>query len=319
MRAMFDAAVLSSSWLTGFTVCLSLIASIGAQNLYVLRQAVQGEHVRACVAWCVASDALLVALGVAGMARLLAGAPTLALWLRLGGALFLLGYGLLAWQRALFAADAGVRAGGARVARGWLGVMIQEVTPELAQSFGLDKPRGALVGQVLADGPAQKAGVKAGDIIVAFNNQPVRTSSDLPLMVGRTRPGTNPPLTVIRDGKEQILTVQIAELPEETKLQQAIAEPPTHNRLGLMVAELPAGKRKSGEQGVLVKDVDEGPAASAGIRPGDIITRINNVEVTDTDQFAELVKALPTARPIPVLIKRDNGALFLALTIPDKE
>ena len=123
MRAMFDAAVLSSSWLTGFTVCLSLIASIGAQNLYVLRQAVQGEHVRACVAWCVASDALLLALGVAGMARLLAGAPTLALWLRLGGALFLLGYGLLAWQRALFAADAGVRAGGARVARGWLGVV----------------------------------------------------------------------------------------------------------------------------------------------------------------------------------------------------
>ena len=97
MRAMFDAAVLSSSWLTGFTVCLSLIASIGAQNLYVLRQAVQGEHVRACVAWCVDSDALLVALGVAGMARLLAGAPTLALWLRLGGALFLLGYGLFRW------------------------------------------------------------------------------------------------------------------------------------------------------------------------------------------------------------------------------
>ena len=126
-------------------------------------------------------------------------------------------------------------------------------------------------------------------------------------------------LGLIRDGKEQTLTVQIAELPEETKLQQAIAEPPTHNRLGLMVAELPAGKRKSGELGVLVKDVDEGPAASAGIRPGDIITRINNVEVTDADQFADLVKQLPVGRPIPVLIKRDNGALFLALTIPDKE
>ena len=90
------------------------------------------------------------------------------------------------------------------------------------------------------------------------------------------------PLTVIRDGKEQTLTVQIAELPEETKLQQAIAEPPSRNRLGLLVTELPAGKRKPGEQGVLVKDVDEGPAASANIRPGDIITRINNVEVTDT-------------------------------------
>jgi len=211
-----------------------------------------------------------------------------------------------------------LKAGG-KVARGWLGVMIQEVTPELAQSFGLDKPRGALVGQVLADGPAQKAGIKAGDIIIAFNNQPVRTSSDLPLMVGRTRPGASPPLTVIRDGKEQTLTIQIAELPEDTKLQQAIAEPPSSNRLGLMVAELPAGKRKPGEQGVLVKDVDEGPAASAGIRPGDIITRINNVEVADTDQFADLVKQLPVGRPIPVLIKRDNGSLFLALTIPDKE
>ncbi len=121
MRAMFDAAVVSSSWLTGFTVCLSLIASIGAQNLYVLRQAVQGEHVRACVAWCVASDMLLVAVGVAGMAQLLAGAPTLAHWLRLGGALFLLAYGLLAWHRALFAADAGAQPGRRRAwrAAGW--------------------------------------------------------------------------------------------------------------------------------------------------------------------------------------------------------
>ncbi|KAB2923652.1 MAG: DegQ family serine endoprotease [Candidatus Contendobacter sp.] len=208
---------------------------------------------------------------------------------------------------------------GGKVARGWLGVMIQEVTPELAQSFGLDKPRGALVGQVLADGPARKAGVQAGDIIVAFNGQPVLASSDLPLMVGRTRPGANTPLTVIRDGKEQTLTVPLAELPEDIKPQQAIAEPPSRNRLGLMVADLPAGQRKAGDQGVLVKDVDEGPAASAGIRPGDIIVRINHAEVADAEQFADLVKALPTGRPIPVLIKRDNGALFLALTIPDKE
>ena len=121
--AMMIHSAASSSWLTGFTVCLSLIASIGAQNLYVLRQAVQGEHVRACVAWCVLSDALLVALGVAGMAQLLAGAPTLAYWLQLGGALFLLAYGLFAWQRALFAPDASVHSGGERVARGVLGVV----------------------------------------------------------------------------------------------------------------------------------------------------------------------------------------------------
>jgi len=211
-----------------------------------------------------------------------------------------------------------LKAGG-KVARGWLGVMIQEVTPELAQSFNLDKPRGALVGQVLADSPAQKAGIKTGDIIIAFNNQPVRTSSDLPLMVGRTRPGASAPLAVIRDGKEQTLTIQLEELPEDTTRMQAIAEPPARNRLGLIVTELPQDQRKKGEQGVLVKDVAEGPAASAGIRSGDVIARLNNVEVTDVGQFTELVKQLPASRPIPVLIKRDNGSRFLALTLPDKE
>lgn len=205
-----------------------------------------------------------------------------------------------------------------KVARGWLGVLIQEVTPELAQSFGLDKPRGALVGQVMAEGPAQGAGVKAGDIIVAFNDQPVRHSSDLPLMVGRARPGTSASLTVIRDGKEQTLSARIEQLPDEGKLQQAIAEPPARNRLGLTVTELPPDKRKRGGTGVLVKDVDEGLATSAGIRPGDIIARINNVDVSDVGQFTDLVKQLPTGRPVPVLVRRDNGALFLALTIPEE-
>jgi len=208
---------------------------------------------------------------------------------------------------------------GGKVARGWLGVLIQEVTPDLAQSFGLDKPRGALVGQVMAEGPAHDAGVKTGDIIVAFNGQPVKHSSDLPLLVGRTRPGTRAALAVIRDGKEHTLTVQIEQLPDEGKLQQAIiAEPSSDNRLGLTVTELPPDQRKQ-NGGVLVKDVDDGPATSAGIRPGDVIARINNADVSDVGQFAELVKQLPAGRPIPVLVRRDNGALFLALTIPEKE
>ena len=207
---------------------------------------------------------------------------------------------------------------GGKVTRGWLGVMIQEVTPELAQSFNLDKPHGALVGQVLAEGPAQKAGVKTGDIIIAFNGQPVRHSSDLPLMVGRTRPGISAPLLVIREGKEQTLTVKLEALPDENK-PQAIAEPPVHNRLGLIVGELPGDKRKKGDSGVLVKDVDEGPAATAGIQTGDVIARINNEEVTDVSQFADLVQQLPAGRPVPVLIKRDSGSLFLALTVPEKQ
>lgn len=208
-----------------------------------------------------------------------------------------------------------------KVERGWLGVMIQEVTPELAQSFGLDKPHGALVGQVLPDSPAQKAGVKAGDIIVTFNNQLVHFSSDLPLMVGRTRPGTNVPLAVVREGKEQTLNLQIEQLPDESKLSSAMTgeAPPTTNQLGVTVTDLPPEKRKSNETGVLVKEVNEGPAATAGIRPGDIIIRLNNEEVKETNQFFELINKLPVGRPIPILIRRDNGALFLALTIPEKE
>ena len=123
MTAMWTSSVISSSWLAGFTVCLSLIVSIGAQNLYVLRQAVSGQHVRACVAWCVVSDALLIAIGVAGMAQLLGRSPTLAHWLTLGGALFLLSYGLFSWWRVFTAPDAHVGTTQDSVPRGLLGVL----------------------------------------------------------------------------------------------------------------------------------------------------------------------------------------------------
>ncbi len=102
--------LISSSWIAGFTVCLSLLISIGAQNLYVLRQAVQGRHVRACVAWCVLSDALLIGIGVAGMAQLLASMPGLSFWLSAGGALFLLAYGLYALWRVAYAPDVAIQA-----------------------------------------------------------------------------------------------------------------------------------------------------------------------------------------------------------------
>lgn len=112
---------MTSTWLAGFTVCLSLIVSIGAQNLYVLRQAVSGQHVRACVAWCVFSDAMLIAIGVAGMAQVLGNSPTLAYYLTLGGAIFLLGYGLMALWRMVTAPDAALttndQPGGSQIAR----------------------------------------------------------------------------------------------------------------------------------------------------------------------------------------------------------
>ena len=208
---------------------------------------------------------------------------------------------------------------GGKVSRGWLGVMIQEVTPELAQSFNLDKPRGACVGQVLPNSPAQAAGIQVGDIITDFNGQAIDQSRELPPLVGRIRPGVSVPMSLIRDGKEQKVSIQLEELPDDAKQQQAIAVTPAKGKLGVIVNALPSAQRQDGVNGVIVKEVSEGPAARAGIRPGDIISRINNVEITDPAQFAEQVKQLPSNRPIPVLIRRENGALFLALTISEKE
>ena len=120
---MFFNTAASSSWLAGFTVCISLIVSIGAQNLYVLRQAVQGQHVRACVIWCAVCDAILVGVGVAGMAQIMSGSPTLARYLTLGGVLFLMAYGLFAWHRAFFAADQKLDADGSKAERSLLTVL----------------------------------------------------------------------------------------------------------------------------------------------------------------------------------------------------
>ena len=207
-----------------------------------------------------------------------------------------------------------------KVARGWLGVLIQEVTSELADSFGLDKPRGALIGQVIAASPAQKAGLEAGDIIIAFNDRAIDVSSELPPMVGRVRPGEIARVTIIREKQEQTVSVTIEELPEDPR--QANTPPPPSptdsNRLSITVAALPAEQQQT-LQGVVVESVEPGPAADAGIQAGDIIMNLNNEKITDVAQFISIVKELPAGKPLPVLIQRDNGALFLALTLPATE
>ncbi len=200
-----------------------------------------------------------------------------------------------------------------KVSRGWLGVLIQEVTTDLARSFGLDKPRGALVGQVIGDSPAQKAGVQPGDIITGFGDQSINHSSELPPMVGRIRPGAQIPLNIIRDSKQQTISVTIEELPDNPQ-QQASVKPSLSNRLKLKVVDDPEV-----EEGVKVEEVEEGPAASAGIQSGDIIMRLNNQQIENAEQFEETVKQLPTGKPFPILVQRGDGALFLALTLPPQE
>ena len=207
-----------------------------------------------------------------------------------------------------------------RVTRGWMGVSLQEVTQDLARSFDLEQPRGALVADVSADGPAAKAGLKAGDVIVAYAGQPVNDSADLPPLVGSTKPGASKTLTVIRDGKEREITVTLGQLPDKNKDKDELAlngAPDDGSpRLNVAVADIPAGQRGQGEGGVRVQQVGPGPAAEAGVQPGDILVSLNNQKIKDAAHLRQLVKELPRGKRVPLLVKRDEGALYLAVEIP---
>lgn len=215
---------------------------------------------------------------------------------------------------------------GGHVSRGWLGVLIQDVTRELAQSLGMDKPGGALISQVLPESPAEKAKLKVGDVIVEFNGRNVSTSATLPPMVGVTPINKPVKVKVIREGKPQTLMVTIGELPTEDAL--ASAGPASKGngvedgRIKLQIDNLTADQRKAlglpEKQGIVVTQVQEGAAYDAGIREGDVLMMINNVKVTDTKQFRDLVAGLPAGKPVAVLLQRRDGAVFLALKVPEK-
>ena len=205
------------------------------------------------------------------------------------------------------------------VSRGWLGVLIQDVTRELAESFGMEKPQGALVAKVLADSPAERAGLEVGDVVVAFNGATIVNSSDLPPLVGRTIVDSRVPVEVLRSGKSITLDVVVDELPDEEELRLAAggrAETAADNPLGLAVTDLTAEQRDQyelSENGVFVESVGDGPAQRAGIRKGDLILRLDNIDVKDRDHFEQLSAELPPGKAISVLVQRGGNPLFLAL------
>jgi serine protease Do len=205
-----------------------------------------------------------------------------------------------------------------RVTRGWMGVTLQEVTQDLARSFNLKQPRGALVADVSEDGPAAKAGLKTGDVIVAYAGKPVNDSADLPPLVGASKPGASKTLSVIRDGKEREIEVMLGRLPDKDKDKLALDKAPNDGspRLNVAVADVPAGQRGQGEGGVRVQQVGPGPAAEAGVRPGDILVSLNNQPIRDAAHLRQLVKELPPGKRVPLLVKRDEGSLYLAVEIP---
>ncbi|MFG0411689.1 DegQ family serine endoprotease [Pseudomonas sp. NY5710] len=209
-----------------------------------------------------------------------------------------------------------------KVSRGWLGVVIQEVNKDLAESFGLDKPAGALVAQVLENGPAAKGGLQVGDVILSMNGQPIVMSADLPHLVGSLKDGEKAKLEIIRNGKRQTLDVAVGAMPDDDADITAGAEGSAErssNRLGVAVADLTAEQKKSLELkgGVVIKEVQDGPAALIGLRPGDVISHLNNQAIGSAKEFTEIAKELPKNRSVSMRVLRQGRASFITFKLAE--
>ncbi|MGH8442606.1 MAG: PDZ domain-containing protein, partial [Nevskiaceae bacterium] len=211
------------------------------------------------------------------------------------------------------------------VRRGWLGVVVQEVTRELARSFGLERPEGALVAQVVPGGPGEQAGLRVGDVILDFEGQELPLSSALPPMVGATDPGTPVTLKVLRDGKAVSIKVVVGTLQaDQPGGGVPDAEPPRSTRgiLGIVVRKLTAEERQRAQVvsgGAYVQEVNDGAGRESGLLPGDILLTLGGDEIDGPERLAEVVGRLTPGRSVPMLVQRRGQPTFLALGIPAAE
>lgn len=210
-----------------------------------------------------------------------------------------------------------------KVNRGWLGVVIQEVNKDLAESFGLDKPAGALVAQVLENGPAAKGGLQVGDVILSMNGQPIVMSADLPHLVGGLKPGTKIDLGIVRDGNRKNLSLSIGALPEDGEELAGAGESSgaerSSNRLGVLVAGLSEEQQKALDikGGVVIREIQDGPAALMGLRSGDVITHLNNQAIDSVQTFAKIAKELPKNRSVSMRVLRQGRASFITFKLSE--
>jgi serine protease Do len=206
-----------------------------------------------------------------------------------------------------------------RVIRGRIGVGIEAVSRDVAEAIGLGTPRGALVNTVEKEAPAAKAGVEAGDVIIRFDGKPIERSTDLPRIVGGTKPGSTVNMTVFRKGGQRDLKVTVAELQPDQAATARNREAPSKpaaptNALGLVVSDLPADKQKElGVKAGVQVDVVDGLAAAAGIRPGDVITQLNSAEVQNARQFNDVVGKLDAKKDVALLVRRGEASRFIVI------
>ncbi len=211
-----------------------------------------------------------------------------------------------------------------KVERGLLGVIVGAVTREMAEALGLDRPVGALVNDVTADGSADRAGIKPGDVILAFNDTPVETWNDLPPLVGANPPGTKAVIKVSREGKEKTFDVTLDALDSDsaTALAENSSKHNAGNALGLAVESINSDRRRElgdPEGGVVITEVESDDAWRAGLRPGDVILMINNQSIGDMDDFDEQLKKVEPDRAVALRVWRNGTASFIAYTPRDKD
>lgn len=210
------------------------------------------------------------------------------------------------------------------VSRGYLGVLIQDVDPNLAESFGMAQPHGALVSQVMKGSPADTAGIKVGDIILSFNGRKLLNSSQLPPLVGTSRVEEKATLRVLRGGKERDVSVVVGRLPDD-EAEAAVAPaknvPDEIEQLGLAVIDIEPQVREelglSDSGGALVSEVSGGPAHDAGLRRGDIVLMFDGVDVKNAKHLRELIDKSGDKRTVAVLVQRGDSPLFMALRLKD--
>ena len=201
---------------------------------------------------------------------------------------------------------------------GWLGISTQELTLELAQAYGLRAPRGALVSEIRPAGPAYKAGLQLGDVIIAIGDVGIADSADLPPIIGASQPGSEHELVVLRDGQVIRVKIKVGELGQENATARRKQTLTRIDRLGLKVADLDRATKEvfALSNGVLVESTEDGPAAIAGVQQGDILLKLGRHSLENAAQLQQLAAKLPTGIPLPLLVKRQENATFVTITIP---